>query len=221
MNNCKETKLFNDLYVFNNNNMQNNAYILVKDNLCVIIDPSTYYEPIKNFIKSHNLKLEGILLTHGHYDHLGCAKVLAKDFNVKIFCFYPDEVVVKDNLEYARQISNLSFSDKLNQFDFFHNINLSIGDFKFKIYPTPGHTIGGICILYNDYFFTGDTMFIVDIGRSDLPTGNELQLYQSLREIANTAKDEWWILSGHFPSYEKFTDVKETNLYIKHFRKAK
>lgn len=221
MKNNKTQKLFNDLYVFNSNNMQNNAYILIKNKSCIIIDPSSYYKEIKDFIKDHNLELIGILLTHGHYDHIGCSKVLAKDFDVKVYCYKPDEIVVKENLKYAKEMTNLSFDNELNEFNFFNDEELKIGGFKFKIYPTSGHTIGGICILYNEYFFTGDTLFIVGIGRSDFPTGNELQLYQSLRTISNICHDNWWILCGHDNQYEKFKDVKETNLFIKHFMKRK
>ena len=83
-----------DLVVFNGNQMDNNAYMLIDNQHCIVIDPSSYAQNIKDYIIKHKLKIDGILITHGHYDHIETINDLIKDFKVKVYCHQHDEDVV-------------------------------------------------------------------------------------------------------------------------------
>ena len=83
-----------DLVVFNGNKMNNNAYMLINNKHCVIIDPSSYAQEIKDYVNKYELTIDGILLTHGHYDHIETINDLIKEFKAKVYCHQYDEVVV-------------------------------------------------------------------------------------------------------------------------------
>ena len=79
-------KIVNNLCVFNGNNLGNNSYLLMNNNHCVVIDPSSYASDLISYIDSNNLTLDAILLTHAHYDHIESINDLIVYFNVKVYC---------------------------------------------------------------------------------------------------------------------------------------
>ena len=87
------------------------------------------------------------------------------------------------------------------------NVEFSIGDKKIKVISTPGHTVGGVCYFVDDKLFTGDTIFLESIGRTDLPTGNLKTLRQSLKKLAALTED-YPIYPGHEESTTLFTEKK-------------
>lgn len=97
---------------------------------------------------------------------------------------------------------------------YFDDLDLSIGSFKFKIIPTPGHTIGGICIQYNKYLFTGDTLFSDSVGRMDLPTGNPRQLLLSLKTLKELDQN-LIAMCGHSKTNLTLSKISEINRMFK------
>ena len=182
-----------------------NCYIAVNeaDNHGVVIDPGADGKYILEAIKKQGLTIDGILLTHGHSDHIGALSEVAEALKVPVMIGAGDE----DKLTSAN--SNLSSfmgagitckaADRL----------LSDGDvvelagLKFEVLATPGHTPGGVCFKCGNVVFVGDTIFAESIGRTDFPGGSYKQLLDSIKTKILTLPDDTKLLPGHGPA----TDV--------------
>ena len=149
-----------------------NTYIVIneKQKSCVVIDPGGDYGRIMDRINSLNLKIAGVLLTHGHFDHIGACAKMQKD-GCKIYLNYGDDGFTK----YPRSAGFPEFSSFITPFqaDVFVNDGdvLNLIGYKFKVLTTPGHTMGSVCYLVENCIFTGDTLFHMSVGRTDLEGG--------------------------------------------------
>lgn len=134
--------------------LETNCYILIKDNKCIVIDPGDEAYKIESVIG--NNKLVGIIVTHYHSDHIGALKELKESHNVPVYD--------RSNLE--------------------EGIN-TIDNFSFEVLYTPGHRNDSITIIFREYhsMFTGDFLFKGSIGRTDLETGNDLEMQESINKI--------------------------------------
>lgn len=160
----------------------------------------TRLETLVDFIDSHNLKLQNVILTHGHGDHIGGINEIKKIYpDVKIFIGKEDEKFLTD--------STFSLSYAIQGYDFKYEGEYTLlkeGDsiFGFQVIDTPGHTIGSKCF-YNPtekIMISGDTLFRRSYGRYDLPTGNLLSLKESLRKICENYPEDTIVYSGHSES---------------------
>jgi len=164
-----------------------------------VVDTSYDIKKTVDFIESNNLILEYIISTHYHRDHTSKNKKLKQ--------LYPDSKIV----------ASKSDGDKLNLKVDVHvgdNDILNLGDAKLKLILTPGHTPGGICIVVDDEaIITGDTIFIDDCGRADLPGGDIKQLFESLQKIKQLP-DKLIVYPGHDygpKSFDSLSNQKKTN----------
>jgi hydroxyacylglutathione hydrolase len=181
--------------------MQNLSYILAdeKTKEAAVIDPGFDHEKILKEAQDHKLKITKILLTHAHFDHVTDLPALAKATKAEIY------IQEKEPFQ-----TNLSLNKvKDNQI-------ISLGNLKIKAIHTPGHTAGGVCYLVENKLFTGDTLFVNSIGRTDLPGGDEKQLLQSLKKISKLP-DKTEIYPGHNYNGSKSTiaEQKKTNPFMK------
>jgi len=163
----------------------NFSYVIycLKRQEAAIIDPSFDATKALDFILSKNLKLKYIILTHYHSDHTGDTCRLKESFpNVKIISSKFDGENMGFNVD-----EYVSDNDKLK-----------VGYVNLKIILTPGHTQGGICIIVdNQAILTGDTLFIGDCGRTDLPGGNFEQMFNTLQEKIKPLPDNLILYPGH------------------------
>ena len=161
-----------------------------------VVDPGDKSDELINQIKLDGGKLEYVMLTHGHYDHIGYAKQLAEMFGAKI-------VTGREN--------NQFLSDPTLNYSVFHNINLPefsadilledgqeimLGNSKIKYIYTPGHTIGCGGYIFDDVYICGDTLFCESYGRTDLPTGDMDKLIKTFEKIRAIDKD-YTVIPGH------------------------
>lgn len=171
--------------VFVNDNVaESNCYLLIDENKCYVVDPgSLNMNEVINYIDENNLVLDGILQTHGHYDHiLGIPSLVNyKDIPVYIsengydFLYNPElslSIYGYKNFVISKEVN----VKKLKENDVI---------FGFKILETPGHSSGDICFYNeeNQILITGDTMFKGTYGRLDLPTGNSSDMWKSLDKL--------------------------------------
>ncbi len=135
---------------------------------CAVIDPGADKKSILRYIINNNLKLEYILATHFHYDHTSEAESISAETGAKI-AMHKDDIP-----HYAKKVDIL-----LNDGDI-----IEIGDtVKLRVIHSPGHTPGGVCYYTDGHIFTGDTLFVGDSGRTDLPYGDRPTLGATLRKI--------------------------------------
>ncbi len=166
---------------------------------CFIIDPSQFVEEYVKFAKEIGFKINGVIETHVHADHLSGAKTLTELTKTKYY------------------VSGIDLKAKVDFIDL-NNINeLKIGNNLIKIIKTPGHTDGSICLLVNDKaLLTGDTLFLDGIGRPDL--GRDKQeiekgaktLFKTLDKVRQL-NPNLIVLPAHFINYEKLPLCEKLN----------
>jgi glyoxylase-like metal-dependent hydrolase (beta-lactamase superfamily II) len=181
-------KLTNDdLVIFIDRKFYNNTYLLINGNTCVVIDPSFNEDKINDYLSKKSLTLVGIILTHGHYDHIGNGFTLAKQHQVKIYAHVEEKTVIEEH-HFASELGCVPNID-IALIKYFSGKTLVIGEFTFNVLLFKGHTPGGICLKYHDYVFSGDTIFYNSIGRTDLLLGNMNDMNESIKKFKHSYDD--------------------------------
>lgn len=182
-----------------------NTYLVSNGKEVIIIDPAVQARSLKQMINKcfASQKVVGIVLTHGHYDHFRNLNETVLAFNVTVYVSKNDYPKINDVIS---SCANLFGIQKLSEFKgmvkFLPEGKVSIGSFEIMILYTPGHTNGSICLAIEDKMFTGDTLFLNGVGRTDLPTGNSKMLEKSLEKLAKI-QDNFDVFPGHGDSIEK------------------
>jgi glyoxylase-like metal-dependent hydrolase (beta-lactamase superfamily II) len=189
-----------------------NCYLVHYKNNFFLIDPGSGFNKIKNYILEKNIKLDFILNTHGHFDHIGAVNDLIKEFKIPFYIHEKEQEIIRDprkNLSLEFSPNGLSLSTyNLIKGDYIDNfLNKGI-----QIMNMPGHTPGSILIKVENYVFTGDVLFKYSIGRTDLPGGSDEEMKNSLKKIKNLDK-KLIILPGHGPESTIEEELKN-NYYL-------
>lgn len=176
--------------------IQANCYLIKSDNAAIVIDPGFESKSVTDFLIENKDKQRLILLTHGHFDHIGGANALRNETDTQI------AIGALDNPALADTKYNLSdrFHAKLSPFSadilFNDGDEYTVGDLCFKVLHTSGHTVGGVCYLFKNVLFSGDTLFSGSIGRTDFYGGNYAELEASVKRLYSLDNDTV-VLSGH------------------------
>ncbi len=170
-----------------------NSYLITCKDYAYVVDPGIDAKIIKNELAKRNLPLKAVLLTHCHYDHSACVKEL-QDAGAKVYMHRDEEQLLKRGghcaMMFMQPFDEFTPDVLLNDGDV-----IEFDDKQIKVVHTPGHTIGGVCYILDDVIFSGDTVFCMSIGRSDLPSGNGAQLLKSVKKILEYSGKK--IYSGH------------------------
>ena len=144
-----------------------NCYIVTDESTlnCAVIDPGEETNTIMDYLESNHLSCKLILLTHGHYDHVGAVYPLAEETGATVYMNKKDDARYANNPFMAFQLpENGRFYDEGDV--------VELDSLRFEIFSTPGHTPGGVSIRCQDALFTGDTLFHGSCGRTDFPGGD-------------------------------------------------
>ena len=170
---------------------------------CCIIDPGYRPDLLLRYLEQEHLTLEAILLTHGHFDHVGAVKELVAETGCKVYIH-----TAESTMPPMMTAGTLYFTDTYDEGDTLHLAGLDI----FVIH-TPGHTPGSVCLLCGNVMFSGDTLFAGGCGRTDLPGGDWATIHESLRRIASMEAD-FRVFPGHGES-TTLAQEKKYNPYIR------
>ena len=166
--------------------LQTNCYILTEGNRCLVIDPGDEPEKVLSFLEKQGLTLEAVLLTHGHFDHVGAVKTLAAETDCRVFLCEKDLA-----LPGAMTAGTLYYTDFYSDGD-----KLTLAGLTFEVLHTPGHTPGSVCLRFEDHLFSGDTLFAGSCGRTDFPGSNPQDMVRSLSRLSKL-EEHLKVYPGH------------------------
>ena len=184
---------------------QTNCYIVYNEgsNKCLVIDPGYEANTILNRTALLGLEIEAILLTHGHFDHVGAVRQIAADTDCQVY-LQESEL----SLPAAMTDGPLYYTDLYPESGVLNLAGLDI-----KIIKTPGHTPGSVCLLIGDAIFSGDTLFAGSMGRCDFPGSNIFDMRKSLKKLCNLAGD-YRVFPGHAEA-TTLEHERKTNPYLR------
>lgn len=170
-----------------------------EENNAAVLDPGDQPERVAGRLEELGLTLRGILLTHGHFDHVGGVNRLRKRFAVPVYAGAGEETLLTAPFSLfpglpAADERPISWEKLLREGD-----RVSLGEMEFEVIATPGHTPGGLCYRCGNLLFTGDTLFASGVGRTDLPGGDGAVLCRSLEKLAGLEGD-FTVYPGHGPA---------------------
>jgi glyoxylase-like metal-dependent hydrolase (beta-lactamase superfamily II) len=180
-----------------------------------VIDPGDNSKTILDFIKSKGFKIAYIINTHAHADHVGANGKIKESSGAPLLIHKGDSdfLTSEENREMAA-FYGVSPSPKADGLLSDGDIIEICPDISFKVIHTPGHSQGGICLLYNGFLFTGDTLFAGSVGRSDLHGGSHSDLISSIKNKLMVLDDKIKVFPGHGPS-STIGEEKEYNPFVR------
>lgn len=182
--------------------IQTNCYIIQDEqNNCLIIDPGEEGKRLITEIENAGLTPVAILLTHGHFDHLGAVDIVRDKFEIPVY-IHENEA---DSLTNPAQNGSTRYpglplvKNRAADFLITEEGMMEVAPFRFEVRHTPGHSRGSVSFIFSDNRFAivGDTLFKEGVGRTDLPGGNTSVLLESIHEKLLTLADDFIIYPGH------------------------
>lgn len=189
---------------------QTNCYFLYREggHEVIVIDPADRGQYIYSTLLKNGFRVKGILLTHGHADHIWGLDALREAVNaaaeadgmepVKVYAYEAERALLKDvNLNISEQIGRAcsTYADVYVK----DGQELTMAGMTCRVIATPGHTSGGCCYYFEEagFLLAGDTLFAESVGRTDLPTGSMSILVRSIRERLFVLPDDTKVYPGH------------------------
>ncbi|MBC8413256.1 MAG: MBL fold metallo-hydrolase [Nitrospira sp.] len=180
--------------------LDTNAYIIGDESkgTAIIVDPGDSADRIMEVVRQNDLRVESIIFTHAHFDHIGAAGDIKKETGADIY-LHSDDLETYDLARdqaafWGYEVKDLPKPDKhLDEGD-----EVRVGKLSFRVLHTPGHSRGGICLLGEGVLITGDTIFAGSVGRTDFPGGSIAELKKSFKRIVELPEDTL-IYPGHGP----------------------
>ena len=174
-----------------------NCYALISGGKALIVDPSVSADAIMSAVAAENAVIEGILLTHGHFDHIVSLDTLRKCACIGAAIHKDDTPMLEDGKKNAfytffKQDRRYAPAETLLE----DGDKITLGNEIITVIHTPGHSPGSVCYLCEDILVTGDTLFSDTIGRCDLWGGSDTEMSASLEKLGNYDKSIM-IYPGH------------------------
>ena len=177
-----------------------NVYIMINTHTqdALIVDPGDEPDRILARLNYEKVNPVAILLTHGHFDHIGAADTLRKHYRIPVYCLDKEVLLMEDarangSAEWYQEVSLTP--DKT----FRAEQKAELAGFSFQVLYTPGHTAGSCCYYFPDLkvLMSGDTLFHGSYGRTDLETGNDADIVRSVRRLLRELPDDTTVCPGH------------------------
>ena len=169
--------------------LETNTSLALNGERAFVVDPGADADKILAAAEAEGAKIEWVLLTHAHFDHIGGVAELQRAG--------AQVVLHRDDLGIVSSFKNLAFYAGVKVEKFLPDVTVSGGEtldvagVKVRVIHTPGHTAGGVCYVADDIIFTGDTLFELSYGRTDFPTG-------SFKELKNSVLNKLFVLPGDY-----------------------
>jgi glyoxylase-like metal-dependent hydrolase (beta-lactamase superfamily II) len=162
-----------------------------------IIDPGAEFNKIDKKINALGLTPKIVILTHCHGDHIGAVEEFIDKYGTKVYIHTEDaEALNNGSMNFSKSMFGKGISIKADV-ELEDGDMITLGELKFEIIHTPGHTRGGICIKVGNIMMTGDTLFSNSIGRTDFPGGSFEEIIKSIKDKIFKYEDDTVIYPGH------------------------
>ena len=177
----------------------NNNYLLIDEDSkeAALIDCTNPISELGAVLEEYGANLKYILLTHGHFDHIMGVPQLNKEFKAKVYLHKDDKELVDNSDEFMKSVGMQPFEHPHIDNYIDEDEEIYLGKNKIDVIHLPGHTQGGVGYLVDGMLFSGDTIFLESIGRTDLPGGNYEQLAESIKNKIFTLDGDTIIYVGH------------------------
>ena len=174
----------------------NNCYLIVdeKTNQSALVDCTEYSQKMIDLIGDTDLKY--ILLTHGHFDHIIGTKDVKEKYNCRVAISAEDAGMLSSGRLSLAVFCGMPQNNVEADIIVKDGDVINLGDIEIKVISTPGHTKGSVCYIAEDYLFSGDTLFCMSYGRTDLPGGSDAEIRASLKKLAALGGD-YKVMPGH------------------------
>ncbi len=192
--------------------VSSNCYILGDSGEAAVIDPGVEQEDIIQILEAQNLTLKYIILTHAHIDHILHMEELLNACGGKTVIHAEDAPLLGNAMLNGSMLFGLTKVFRDADLQVKDGDRLELGGLKLEIIHTPGHTPGSICVRAEDCIFTGDTLFRLSVGRTDLGAGDHDRLMNSLRRLMKLEEG-----LKVYPGHGSASDIgyeKENNTYL-------
>jgi len=175
--------------------IQENCYIAYgeESSQALIVDPGDWADRLIELLTEKKLTPVAILLTHGHFDHIGGVEALREHYKIPVYATKAEQEVLQNTA-----MSMAGFTLKADEI-VSDGQELLLGGMKVKVLETPGHTPGGCCYYFPEEgaLFSGDTLFCESVGRTDFPGGDMSKLVRGIREKLMTLPEDVTVYPGH------------------------
>ncbi len=172
--------------------LETNCYVVTNEKTleCVVIDPGDESNTILDYLEENHLCCRGILITHGHFDHVGAVEAVREETGAPVYMNRLDDARVNPGSRFSLPEDGVSYQD---------GDIVELAGLHFDVIGTPGHTPGGVTLRCENALFTGDTLFRGSCGRTDLLGGDMEEELRSLKKICELEGD-YDVYPGHMDS---------------------
>lgn len=177
-----------------------NCYLIYREGSkdVIFVDPADHGDQIYRKMTEKGFRIQAILLTHAHFDHMWGANDLRKLTGAKIYALEEERVLCESARANVSDMAGRACTIRPNVY-VKDGDQLTQADVTFQVIATPGHTVGSCCYYFEEGGFVvcGDTIFLESVGRTDFPTGDSSRLIRSIKEKLFTLPDEVKLYPGH------------------------
>ena len=177
--------------------MGNNNYLLIDNGEAVLIDCTGDIPELDAFLKENNAKLKYILLTHAHFDHIAGVKKLQDKYDVKVYLHEDDKEILESTNDFMKMVGLPEIDVPSVDAYIKEGDKIKFGDVELDVIHLPGHTPGGVGYTVDNMIFSGDTIFLNSVGRTDLPGGDFETLKSSIHNKLFKLDGNTIIHTGH------------------------
>jgi hydroxyacylglutathione hydrolase len=177
--------------------VQENAWLVSNDGRAVLVDPGEEAERLQREIAEREVKVEAILITHCHFDHVGAVAAMAEHTGAPVYCPAGEVQILENINDYVRWPGFGPFEPYSPEHSVTGGDTLELAGLTFNVISTPGHSPDHVTYSTGNTILSGDVLFQGSVGRTDLPGSDHATLMRSIATLLDTLPDDTHVLPGH------------------------